>query len=56
MLASLRGPKVVGPMAPELPIQYPEGTLPGTVASVPVADIKRRSRDSDEGREVAATH
>jgi hypothetical protein len=24
MLTSLRGPKVTGPMAPELPIQYPK--------------------------------
>ena len=29
MLASLRGPRVTGPMAPELPFEYAEGTAPG---------------------------
>jgi hypothetical protein len=44
---------VTGPMAPELPVQYAEGTAPGTIATVSVAEIKRMSRESDGG--VAAT-
>jgi hypothetical protein len=43
MLTSLRGPRVEGPMAPELPFLYPEGPKLATVASVPVSEIKRRS-------------
>ena len=56
MLASLRGPRVSGPMAPELPFDYAEGAAPGTVATVALSEIKRMSRDSDEGQRVAATH
>jgi hopanoid biosynthesis associated radical SAM protein HpnH len=55
MKVALRGPKVRGPMAPELPFNYAEGTAPKTVASVPVSEIKLRARDSDESQGVAAT-
>jgi hopanoid biosynthesis associated radical SAM protein HpnH len=44
MLAALRGPRVVGPMAPELPFDYAEGASHATVATVSVSDIKRMSR------------
>jgi hypothetical protein len=54
MLASLRGPRVAGPMAPELPIQYAESSSHGTIATVSVSDIKKMARETDEG--VAATH
>jgi hypothetical protein len=56
MLAAIRGPRVVGPMAPELPFNYVEGAAPGAVATVSVKDIKRMSRESDEGQRAAATH
>jgi len=53
MLAALRGPKVSGPMAPELPFDYVEGVRPAMI-SVPVAEIKRVKRDADAERGVAA--
>jgi hopanoid biosynthesis associated radical SAM protein HpnH len=43
---ALRGPRLTGPMAPDPPILY--GDRPrhaGTVAAVPVADVKRASRE-----------
>jgi hopanoid biosynthesis associated radical SAM protein HpnH len=42
----ISGPRVSGPMAPDLPILYGDGDGPrgGTVATVAVADIKRSSR------------
>jgi hopanoid biosynthesis associated radical SAM protein HpnH len=46
MLAGLRGPKVEGPMAPELPFLYGEGPRFATVTAVPVSAIKRPSRES----------
>jgi len=54
--ASLRGPKLTGTMAPELPIQYAEGTGHPTVAAIPVSDIQRLNRaDSGDSAGVAAT-
>jgi hopanoid biosynthesis associated radical SAM protein HpnH len=53
MKAALKGPKLTGPMAPELPFQYVEGT--GLVASVPVSEVKHRTRESSESPGVAAT-
>jgi hypothetical protein len=40
---SLRGPRVDGPLAPELPILYPESAraVPVTVTAVPLAQLKR---------------
>jgi hopanoid biosynthesis associated radical SAM protein HpnH len=55
MKAALKGPKLNGPMAPELPFQYVEGTGLPTVASVPVSEVKHRTRDSSESPGVAAT-
>jgi hopanoid biosynthesis associated radical SAM protein HpnH len=55
MKAAFRGPKLNGPMAPELPFQYVEGTGLPTVASVPVSEVKHRTRDSSESPGVAAT-
>ena len=55
MKAALKGPKLMGPMAPELPFQYVEGTGLPTVASVPVSEVKHRTRDSSESPGVAAT-
>src|ERR1700760_3002686 len=43
LMSSLRGPRVAGPMAPELPFVYSEGdrrpTKGATVATVPVAEV-----------------
>jgi hopanoid biosynthesis associated radical SAM protein HpnH len=44
--AALRGPKLNGPMAPDPPILYGERSR-HTVATVPVADIKRSNREPD---------
>jgi hopanoid biosynthesis associated radical SAM protein HpnH len=55
MKAAFKGPKLTGPMAPELPFQYVEGTGLPTVASVPVSEVKHRTRDSSESPGVAAT-
>ncbi|NNM60717.1 MAG: adenosyl-hopene transferase HpnH [Steroidobacteraceae bacterium] len=57
MLAALRGPRVNGPMAPELPLVYsqngPASPAAPTVASVPVESIRRRdSASADERRAV----
>ncbi len=50
MLAALRGPRVSGPMAPELPIQYTEdGARPPAVAAVPVSAIRRRESAEESG-------
>jgi hypothetical protein len=54
-LASWRGPKVSGAMAPELPITYAEGTGHPAVAAIPVSEIGRMNRESDESAGVAAT-
>ena len=58
--AALRGPRISGPMAPELPFNYVEGTGNAAAAAVPeivaisIADIKRVSRESQDGPRVAA--
>jgi hopanoid biosynthesis associated radical SAM protein HpnH len=41
MLTALRGPKVAGPMAPELPFLYGDGPQFASVTAVPVSEIKR---------------
>jgi hopanoid biosynthesis associated radical SAM protein HpnH len=49
LLTSLRGPRVAGPMAPELPFEYSEGSAryaAAGVTAIPVSDIKRVSRGS----------
>ena len=46
LLTALRGPRLVGPMAPDLPILYGDRSH-HTVATVAVADIKRSSREPD---------
>jgi len=48
MLAALRGPRVSGPMAPDLPIVYTEGqgAVATAIASIPVADVKRSRREA----------
>jgi hopanoid biosynthesis associated radical SAM protein HpnH len=40
---ALRGPRLSGPMAPDLPVLYGERAAPGTV-SIPVSSIKSSSR------------
>jgi hopanoid biosynthesis associated radical SAM protein HpnH len=52
LLTSLRGPRVTGPMAPELPILYGDRVRAGTVATVSVDSIKRPVRDPDGGQTV----
>jgi hopanoid biosynthesis associated radical SAM protein HpnH len=42
---TLRGPRVRGPMAPELPVLHAEGALEGEV-SVPVSAVRRADRGS----------
>jgi hopanoid biosynthesis associated radical SAM protein HpnH len=50
--AALRGPRVNGPMAPELPFEYVDAARYATVAAVPVSEVQRMRRDS--GDQVAA--
>jgi hypothetical protein len=47
-MTSLRGPRVTGPLAPELPILYSESARYATVASVPVAEVKRVKRETED--------
>src|SRR5277367_5391473 len=42
----LRGPKVFGPMAPDLPVKYTSAARGPTVAEIPISEIKRVSRES----------
>ncbi|HMK87963.1 MAG TPA: adenosyl-hopene transferase HpnH [Steroidobacteraceae bacterium] len=48
LTAALQGPRVVGPMAPELPFVYAESPHPPTVATIPVDAVRRMRRESDE--------
>jgi hopanoid biosynthesis associated radical SAM protein HpnH len=45
---ALRGPKLTGPMAPDLPILYGDRAR-HTVATVPVEAVKRANREPDAG-------
>jgi hopanoid biosynthesis associated radical SAM protein HpnH len=50
LLTTLRGPRLTGPMAPELPVLYGDHPRKGageTVATVAVSDIKRANREPD---------
>ena len=47
--AALWGPSLTGPMAPDLPIVYTDGDRPRTVATIPVADVKRSTRTPVSG-------
>src|SRR6202142_2496445 len=40
LMASLRGPRVSGPMAPELPVQYSDSARRATDTVVPLAEVK----------------
>jgi len=42
----MRGPRVRGPMAPDLPVKYADADRYATVASIPLSEIKRVSRES----------
>jgi hopanoid biosynthesis associated radical SAM protein HpnH len=57
LMVAMKGPRVTGPMAPELPIQYAEGTGHPTVAAIPVGEIKRMNREpgAEDSAGVAAT-
>jgi hypothetical protein len=35
-------------MAPELPIQYPESARPATVTAIPLAEVKRVRRETED--------
>ena len=48
LMASLRGPRVSGPMAPELPIRYSESARPATITAVPLAEVKRARRETED--------
>jgi hopanoid biosynthesis associated radical SAM protein HpnH len=57
-MAALRGPRVAGPLAPELPILYPEtarhatAMATATVTAIPLAHVARRDRETaDSGAE-----
>jgi hypothetical protein len=41
----MRGPRIAGPMAPDLPIKYAPGARGPTVAEIPLSEIKRVSRE-----------
>jgi hopanoid biosynthesis associated radical SAM protein HpnH len=47
--SALRGPRVTGPMAPELPVLYGD-RLQHFAVAVPVAEVRRASRESDGRR------
>jgi hypothetical protein len=49
--AALRGPRLTGPMAPDLPVIYSdgEGRSRGAVTAISVADVKRSNRAPDGG-------
>lgn len=50
--AAIMGPRLTGPMAPDLPILYSDGEHPvrgATVATVAVADVKRSNRAPENG-------
>jgi hypothetical protein len=46
---SLRGPRIDGPLAPDLPILYAESAriAPATVTAIPLADVKRMRRETE---------
>jgi hypothetical protein len=45
LLTSLRGPRIDGPMAPELPFEYSDGGARfAAVTAIPLSEIKRVSR------------
>jgi hopanoid biosynthesis associated radical SAM protein HpnH len=52
MWVSLRGPKVNGPMAPELPILYSESAryspANATITAIPVAQVQRVRRETED--------
>jgi hypothetical protein len=45
-MVALRGPKLKGSMAPDLPVKYGEDARYGAVTAVPLSEIKRVSRES----------
>jgi hopanoid biosynthesis associated radical SAM protein HpnH len=55
---TLFGPRVAGPMAPEVPFTYPSDPAPagkpGAAIAVPLTAVKRTQRDADGKRSVAA--
>ena len=55
MKAALFGPRVTGPMLPELPIVYSDVARYAAV-SIPITQVKRASRESDDSRRVAEPH
>jgi hypothetical protein len=48
LFASIRGPRVEGALAPELPILYSDNARVPTVASIPVAQVQRMRRETEE--------
>ncbi|MDP9082223.1 MAG: adenosyl-hopene transferase HpnH [Pseudomonadota bacterium] len=46
MMAALRGPKLSGAMAPDLPIEYHPSGRHAAVTAIPLSEIKRVSRES----------
>jgi hopanoid biosynthesis associated radical SAM protein HpnH len=48
LLASIRGPRVAGPMAPDLPIRYSEKARYPTIASIPIEQVQRARREPED--------
>jgi hopanoid biosynthesis associated radical SAM protein HpnH len=48
MLASLRGPRVTGPLAPELPVTYAADSRYASVTAIPLTQVTRTLRDASE--------
>jgi hopanoid biosynthesis associated radical SAM protein HpnH len=42
----MRGPRISGPMAPDLPVKYTDAARYATVAEIPLSEIKRVGRES----------
>jgi len=45
MITALTGPRLEGPMAPELPFEYADAARYATVAAVPISEVGRMRRE-----------
>jgi len=53
---SLLGPRVTGPLARELPITYSDAPRLSAAIAIPVSQVRRASRETDEHRHEAQPH
>jgi hypothetical protein len=56
MKVALLGPRVTGPLAPELPIKYGDAPRYAAAVAIPVSQVKRASREADERHREAQPH